>query len=90
MGKCVCAFSERKDIDANIVNSVRILSNCGINILNSAPLYQHLLEADYRWLQRWKGIPFAEIPQGFVVDWYDQVTNKGTIFSAASGWPADS
>jgi len=30
-------------------------------------LYQHLLEADYRWLQRWKGIPFAEIPQDFVV-----------------------
>lgn len=33
-------------------------------------LYQHLLEADYRWLQRWKGVPFAEIPQGFVVDGY--------------------
>jgi uncharacterized damage-inducible protein DinB len=33
-------------------------------------LFQHLLEADYRWLQRWKGIPFAEIPKHFIVDGY--------------------
>ena len=33
-------------------------------------LYQHLLEADYRWLQRWKGIPIVEIPQSFVVNGY--------------------
>jgi len=31
-------------------------------------LYQHLLEADYRWLQRWKGVPFADIPPHFVVE----------------------
>jgi uncharacterized damage-inducible protein DinB len=37
-------------------------------------LYQHLLEADYRWLQRWKGIPFAEIPKGFVVYGYSDLS----------------
>ncbi|HVU56434.1 MAG TPA: DinB family protein [Puia sp.] len=33
-------------------------------------LYQHVLEADYRWLQRWKGVPFAEVPADMVVDGY--------------------
>lgn len=33
-------------------------------------LYQHLLESDYRWLWRWKGVPFGEIPAHFVVDGY--------------------
>jgi uncharacterized damage-inducible protein DinB len=39
--------------------------------LNS--LYQHLLGADYRWLQRWKGISFAEVPEGYVVDGYSSL-----------------
>lgn len=33
-------------------------------------LYQHIVEADYRWLQRWKGVPFAETPPEMVVDGY--------------------
>jgi len=33
-------------------------------------LYQHIIEADYRWLQRWKGVPFAEIPPELVADGY--------------------
>jgi uncharacterized damage-inducible protein DinB len=33
-------------------------------------LYQHLLEADYRWLKRWRGVPIAEIPKHFVVNGY--------------------
>jgi len=36
-------------------------------------LYQHLLEADYRWLQRWKGVPIAEIPKDFVVRGYQDL-----------------
>ena len=36
-------------------------------------LYQHLLGADYRWLQRWKGVPIAEIPKHFVVDGYSSL-----------------
>ena len=31
-------------------------------------LYQHIMEADYRWLQRWKGVPFAEIPKDYIVN----------------------
>ena len=31
-------------------------------------LYQHILEGDYRWLQRWKGVPFAETPGYYRVD----------------------
>ena len=34
-------------------------------------LYQHIMEADYRWLQRWKGVPFAEIPKDHVIDGYE-------------------
>jgi uncharacterized damage-inducible protein DinB len=30
-------------------------------------LYQHILEGDYRWLQRWKGVPFAATPVHYVV-----------------------
>ena len=33
-------------------------------------VYQHLLEADYRWLQRWKGVPIAEIPEHYKVTGY--------------------
>jgi uncharacterized damage-inducible protein DinB len=33
-------------------------------------LYQHILEAEYRWLQRWKGVPFAEIPTEMIVENY--------------------
>jgi uncharacterized damage-inducible protein DinB len=44
--------------------------NVGGSFPSLNALYQHLLEADYRWLQRWKGIPFAEIPQDFVIDGY--------------------
>jgi len=36
-------------------------------------LYQHVLEADYRWLQRWKGVPIAEIPAHFVVEGYESL-----------------
>lgn len=36
-------------------------------------LYQHIIEADYRWLQRWKGVPFAETPAEMVVDGYDSL-----------------
>lgn len=31
-------------------------------------LYQHVLEGDYRWLQRWKGVPFAEIPAHYRIE----------------------
>ncbi len=36
-------------------------------------LFQHLLEADYRWLQRWKGVPIAEIPKHLVIDGYSSL-----------------
>jgi len=36
-------------------------------------LYQHLLEADYRWLQRWKGVPFADTPPHYVVEGYESL-----------------
>ena len=36
-------------------------------------LSKHLITADYRWLQRWKGVPFADIPGNFVFDSYTQV-----------------
>lgn len=36
-------------------------------------LYQHIIEADYRWLQRWKGVPFAEIPEGMRADGYESL-----------------
>lgn len=38
MGKCVWAFEERKDIDANIANSIRILLGCSIKILIPAAM----------------------------------------------------
>lgn len=44
--------------------------NTGGSFPSLKALYQHLLESDYRWLWRWKGVPFAEIPQHFVVDGY--------------------
>ncbi len=31
-------------------------------------LCKHLVSADYRWLQRWKGIPLAAIPETFVFE----------------------
>ena len=37
-------------------------------------LYKHLVMADYRWLQRWKGVPFAEMPATFAFDSYTQLT----------------
>ena len=33
-------------------------------------LYQHMLQADYRWLQRWNGMPKATIPPDYVVQGY--------------------
>jgi uncharacterized damage-inducible protein DinB len=36
-------------------------------------LYQHIIEAEYRWLQRWKGIPFAEIPAELVIEGYSNL-----------------
>jgi uncharacterized damage-inducible protein DinB len=33
-------------------------------------LYQHIVEAEYRWLQRWKGVPFAEVPPEMKVEGY--------------------
>jgi uncharacterized damage-inducible protein DinB len=36
-------------------------------------LYQHVLEADYRWLQRWKGVPIAEVPANYVVEGYESL-----------------
>ena len=36
-------------------------------------LYQHLLEADHRWLQRWRGVPFAETPPHYVVEGYESL-----------------
>jgi uncharacterized damage-inducible protein DinB len=44
--------------------------NTGGSFPTLKALYQHMLEADYRWLQRWKGVPIAEIPKNFVVDGY--------------------
>lgn len=62
-------------------------------------LYQHLVEADYRWMQRWKGVPFAEIPKHFVVEDYpslnaimrpqldEMVSVAGQFLSADAGRP---
>jgi len=36
-------------------------------------LYQHILEGDYRWLQRWKGVPIAEIPAHYRVEGYESL-----------------
>jgi uncharacterized damage-inducible protein DinB len=36
-------------------------------------LYQHILGGDYRWLERWKGVPIAEIPSHFIVDDYESL-----------------
>ena len=36
-------------------------------------LYQHILEGDYRWLQRWKGVPFAEIPAHYRIENYESL-----------------
>jgi uncharacterized damage-inducible protein DinB len=36
-------------------------------------LCKHLVSADYRWLQRWKGVPLANIPDTFVFESYTQV-----------------
>lgn len=36
-------------------------------------LSKHLITADYRWMQRWKGVPFADIPGTFVFDSCTQV-----------------
>jgi uncharacterized damage-inducible protein DinB len=36
-------------------------------------LYQHILEGDYRWLQRWKGVPIAEIPPHYRVEGYESL-----------------
>lgn len=36
-------------------------------------LYQHILEGDYRWLQRWKGVPFAETPAHYRVEDYESL-----------------
>jgi len=44
--------------------------NVGGSFSSLKALFQHLLESDYRWLQRWKGVPFADIPPDFVVDGY--------------------
>jgi len=44
--------------------------NTGGSFASLRALYQHLLESDYRWLQRWKGLPFADIPPHFVVEGY--------------------
>ncbi|HWB24021.1 MAG TPA: DinB family protein [Chitinophagaceae bacterium] len=36
-------------------------------------LYKHLIVADYRWLQRWKGVSLAPIPDTFVFENYTQL-----------------
>lgn len=36
-------------------------------------LYQHMLLADYRWLQRWQGIPKASLPAHYVVEGYESL-----------------
>lgn len=36
-------------------------------------LYMHVLGGDYRWLQRWKGVPIADIPSHFVVKGYSSL-----------------
>ena len=36
-------------------------------------LCEHIITADYRWLQRWKGDAFAAIPETFVFTGYTQV-----------------
>ena len=36
-------------------------------------LCKHLISADYRWLQRWKGVPIAAIPETFVFESCDQL-----------------
>jgi len=36
-------------------------------------VYKHLVIADYRWLQRWKGVPFADVPADFVFDSFTQL-----------------
>jgi uncharacterized damage-inducible protein DinB len=41
--------------------------NTGGSFASLKALYQHIVVADYRWLQRWKGVPFADIPEDFVV-----------------------
>jgi len=33
-------------------------------------LYQHMLEGDYRWLQRWKGVAKADIPAHYRIEDY--------------------
>jgi len=47
--------------------------NTGGSWASLKALYQHLLEADYRWLMRWKGVPFADIPPHFVVGGYESL-----------------
>ncbi|MBS1601192.1 MAG: hypothetical protein JST42_00895 [Bacteroidetes bacterium] len=44
--------------------------NTGGSFASLRALYQHLLESDYRWLWRWKGVPFADILPEFVVEGY--------------------
>ncbi|HVU96044.1 MAG TPA: DinB family protein [Puia sp.] len=36
-------------------------------------LYQHILEGDYRWLQRWKGVPIAEVPAHYRIEGYESL-----------------
>ena len=47
--------------------------NTGGSFPTLRALYQHVLEADYRWLQRWKGVPIAEVPRHFVVEGYESL-----------------
>ena len=73
--------------------------NTGGSFPSLKALYQHLLEADYRWLQRWKGVPIAEIPKGYIVDGYESLrtlwlpeleemrTTAGQFLSTDAGVP---
>lgn len=36
-------------------------------------VYKHLVISDHRWLQRWKGVPFADVPDDFVFDSFTQL-----------------
>ncbi|HVX51231.1 MAG TPA: DinB family protein [Chitinophagaceae bacterium] len=36
-------------------------------------VFKHMVSADYRWLQRWKGVSLAPIPDTFLFDNYTQL-----------------
>jgi len=48
--------------------------NLGGSFPSLHELCKHLISADYRWLQRWKGVPLASIPDTFIFGSYTKVT----------------